>query len=110
MVEDLKDVLPRYYNIGEKLGLPSSTLREIMNENLDSYSAMTLIIKCWLKDRDRCKDLTWKSLVEAVAHKKGGNNVALAMKLTDKHRGKGSYFTQRWHQISPTIVSIKFML
>ena len=48
---------------------------------------MTMIIKHWL-NHGRRELITWKSLVEAVAHKNGGNNVALAIKLTEKHRGK----------------------
>ena len=95
MMKDLVDVLPQYYKIGKMLGLQMNTLEKIKEERLDSFEAMTLIIKHWFNDDVRGhKRLTWKSLVEAVAHKNGGNNVALAMKLTDNHRarGKGSCY------------------
>ena len=81
VMEDLTNVLPQCYKIGKILGLRSSYLEEIKEEQLTSYDVMTLIIMRRLKD-----GLTWKSLVQAVAHKDGGNNVPLAMKLTDKHK------------------------
>ena len=89
VMEDLTIVLPQWYEIGKILGVQSSFLDGIKEEQLTSYEAMTLIIKRRLKDGHR--KLTWKSLVEAVAHKDGGNNVPLAMKLTDMHNKVRNY-------------------
>ena len=89
-MEDLSDVIPQCYKIGKMLGLQSSILEEIKKQSFDAPSAMIMIIKHWLMHGHR-ELITWKSLVEAVAHKNGGNNVPLAMKLTKKHKGKGLF-------------------
>ena len=101
-MEDLSDVIPQCYKIGKMLGLQSSILEEVKKRSSDPSSAMMLIINHWLNnDMHKSKEqINWKSLVEAVAHKNGGNNVTLAMKLTKKHKGKGLY----WYS-SATFVS-----
>ena len=92
-MEDLSDVIPQWYEIGKILGLQSSILEEIKKKSFDPPSAMIMIIKHWLGNamHGHRELITWKSLVKAVAHKNGGNNVALAMKLTKKHEGKGLF-------------------
>ena len=84
------DASAQYYNIGIKLGLKSDDLNVIKDEVPDQGTAITMILSRWLKQQfnvQKYGEPTWKSLVAAVAHRNGGNNPVLAMKLADKHKG-----------------------
>lgn len=91
VINYLTDVFPRYCEIGKMLGLQSDILEEMKKKRFESTAAMIDIIEHWLAqdyDVPRYGKPTWKSLVMAVANKNGGNNVAVAMKLTDMHTSK----------------------
>ena len=88
--EEIMDASAHYYDIGVKLGLKSDDLNGIKDEVPDHATAITMITSRWLKRQFNVQQYgepTWKSLIEAVAHRNGGNNTALAMKLADKHKG-----------------------
>ena len=91
--EEIMDASAQYYDIGIKLGLKSDDLNVIKDKDPDQRTAITMILSRWLKRQfnvQKYGEPTWKSLVAAVAHRNGGNNAVLAMKLADKHKGNSN--------------------
>ena len=90
ILDELMDVLAECYKIGTRLGLKRSDLNVIKEGKLDSVTAMERVIDYWLKQNYNVKKYgwpSWKSLVEAVQHRGGGNNAALARKIAERHPG-----------------------
>ena len=93
-MDELRDVLARYYGIGEMLHLPNDKLEETRGQNLSAADAMRKVIMEWLKQNynsSRFGPPTWKALVDAVEHPAGGNNKAEAEKIALRHK-KGEYW------------------
>ena len=68
----------------------------------DQGTAITMILSRWLKRQfnvQKYGEPTWKSLIAAVAHRNGGNNAVLAMKLADKHKGNSNSMACKQHII-----------
>ena len=74
------------------MGLPPAELDKISkNCPCDCEEAFSQVINTWLKqlyDVSKHGRPSWKKLVDTVASEAGGRNPALAMKITDAHRGK----------------------
>ena len=90
ILEELTGVIAECYKIGTRLGLKQPDLNVIKAERPDFATAMQRVIAYWLKqnyDIERYKWPSWKSLVEAVHHRGGGNNAALARKIAEQHPG-----------------------
>ena len=88
VMEELENVLSRYYEIGVRLHLPDDKLKAIKKISSDA-EAMNEVIVEWLKknyNSNRFGSPTWKALVDAVGSPSGGNNKAEAEKIASKHR------------------------
>ena len=92
IMDELKNVLARYYEIGGRLNLPKDKLKEIRGHNSGEADAMIMVIVEWLKknyDADKFGPPTWKALVDAVKHRAGGNNRAEAERIGSRHKKNG---------------------
>ena len=90
VLDELTDVLAECYKIGTRLGLKQPDLDVIKAEKPDLVTTMERVIAHWLKqnyDLKKYGQPSWKSLVEAVHHRGGGNNAALAKKIAEQHPG-----------------------
>ena len=75
IVEQLKEVTFRWYEIGILLGVGTSKLNEIRaNQGITDDQRLQGMITHWL-NRGDCN---WQVIVDAVAHSAGGNNPAHA--------------------------------
>ena len=86
-IDDLFDVMSpviaRWKHIGLALRLDPSKLDEIEKENKEL--CLTKVLTLWLKrtyNTERFGKPSWKLLADAVHHHAGGNNPALALKIT----------------------------
>ena len=89
-MDELKNVLARYREIGGRLHLPSDKLEEIRGQSSTNSTAacMEVVIVEWLKRNynERYGPPTWSALVKAVSHPAGGNNKAEAEKIANRHK------------------------
>ena len=88
-MDELKDVLAPYYEIGKRLHLSDDKLQQIHGQRLSPAAAMEKVIVEWLKKNykvNRFGPPTWKALVDAVEHPAGGNNRAEAEEIASRHR------------------------
>ena len=93
VIEELKNVLEPYYEIGRRLHLSVDKLKQIRGQKLSAAAAMDEVIMEWLKqnyDITRYGPPTWKALVDAVGHRAGGNNRAEAEEIASRHRASES--------------------
>ena len=78
-----------YYQLGIELGLPPGELQTIRQENSQNIAqGFTEVLLKWLKQLYNVKKYgppTWQRLKEAVASPSGGNDHALAEKITEHH-------------------------
>ena len=89
ILDILRGVTTKWYNIGTCLKLEASLLDEIERETPDHSKGLKVISNWLLKNYNVAKfgEPNWKRLVEAVAASSGGNNIALAMKIAAGHQG-----------------------
>jgi hypothetical protein len=91
----LEAVLPIksvYFSLGRCLGLPIAVLESIRKTESDIEQALYGTLKLWLQqkyDTERFGPPTWRTLVEAVDQKAGGNNNELAKKIASNHPAIG---------------------
>ena len=88
---ELDDVTSRWKELGLALRLRPAVLKTIETQQTDLNSRMIDILTEWLQQNyntDRFGLPSWKLLVDAVAHRSGGNNPALARQIATKHNGK----------------------
>ena len=81
----------RWKELGLALRLRPAVLKTIETQQTDLNSRMIDILTEWLQQNyntDRFGLPSWKLLVDAVAHRSGGNNPALARQIATKHNGK----------------------
>ena len=93
VIDELKNILEPYYEIGRRLHLSVDKLKQIRGQKLSAAAAMDEVIMEWLKknyDVTRYGPPTWKALVDAVAHPAGGNNRAEAEGVASRHRASES--------------------
>ena len=91
--QEVVDLKASYYQLGVALRLSPQELdsiRKAFGQDIDQ--AFTEMLLAWLKHRYDVKRFgppTWKRLIEAINSRVGGNNLALAKKITLSHqRGK----------------------
>ena len=79
----------RYYQLGIALGLPPGELEAIQQTHSHNVAqALTQVLLTWLRQRYNVEKFgrpTWQRLREAVDSPAGGENHALAEKITEKH-------------------------
>jgi hypothetical protein len=91
ILEELIPIIPRYYSFGRSLRLDPRQLNEVRKTYLlekDAEQALNDVLFLWLSkqyDTDRFGSPTWQALIEAVAKRLGGNNIALARKMASNH-------------------------
>ena len=87
-------MIPRWKDIGlALLRLDPSKLDVIEMENKKLEECLTKVLTLWLKktyNTEKFGEPSWKLLADAVSDPAGGNNPALALKITKKHGGIGS--------------------
>ena len=92
MSSELLPVAHKWKNIGLALKLDPNLLERIQSRNhRDVLNYLSDILTEWLQkayNTTRFGDPSWKLLVEAVAHRAGGNNPALAQDISLKYSGK----------------------
>ena len=90
ILDELDNVSHKWQSLGEALRLHPSVLDRIECDQLDSESRLRKVMTEWLNqayETDRFGLPSWKLLVDAVAHRRGGNNPALARQIATKHNG-----------------------
>ena len=90
----MEPVSYRCRQIGLALGLESSKLEVIEKENMKVLDRLTEVLKLWLRkeyDVKKFGEPSWSLLAEAVRHRAGGNDSALAQEITKKHAGSRSF-------------------
>ena len=92
VVCELDDVAHMWRPLGTALRLRPSTLARIKADHQqDSRSCLSEMVTEWLNqsyNTERFGLPSWKMLVEAVAHRNGGNNNALAIHIATKYKGQ----------------------
>ena len=86
-MSQLNDVADKWKSVGGALGLPPSVLDKIEADHRhDCSRCLPEMVKEWLNhNTERFGVPSWKMLVEAVAHRSGGNNNALAQQIAAIH-------------------------
>jgi hypothetical protein len=75
-------VAARWYQVGVVLGSKVSDLEVIRMKQFSAQESEQEMFKMWLTN---CEDeATWQRLVDAVGHSAGGNNLRLALALSEK--------------------------
>ena len=90
---ELSPVIARWKQLGLALRLYPYKLDVIEKENKELEECLTKVLTLWLKktyNTERFGEPSWKLLADAVHHHAGGNNPALALKITRKHGSIGS--------------------
>ena len=89
---ELDDVTHMWRPLGTALRLRPSTLARIEKERPnDMKSCLSEMVTEWLNQSYNTQRFglpSWKMLVEAVAHRNGGNNQALATIIANKYNGQ----------------------
>ena len=85
---ELLPVAARWKDIGLSLRLALGKLNVIERDNRNSEDCLTKTLELWLKqdyDADQRGLPSWRLLATAVGDPVGGNNCALAKKITKDH-------------------------
>ena len=89
----LNNVIERWWQIGQALGISDPDLRQIIVRfNTDIESCIRDMLRMWLNqsyNTEKHRKPSWQRLSEAVRHRCGGNNPALADEILQK--GKESF-------------------
>ena len=92
MVSELNDVVHMWKSLGGALRLRQPDLDRIQADHQqDSRICLSEMVTEWLNqsyNTERFGLPSWKMLVEAVAHRNGGNNNALAIHIATKYNGQ----------------------
>ena len=87
-MSELNDVAHLWRSLGGALRLRPPDLTRIQKDQQDSCDCLSEMVTEWLNQSYNTQHFglpSWKMLVEAVAHRNGGNNQALA---TIKYKGQ----------------------
>ena len=87
---ELVGVAHKWKKVGLALRLDPDLLDRIEAEKNDVEDNLSDTLKEWLKksyDTESFGDPSWKLLVDAVAHRAGGKDRALAMEIAAKYNG-----------------------
>ena len=92
MVSELNDVVHMWKSLGGALRLRQPDLDRIKADHQQgSRICMSEMVTEWLNQSYNTEQFglpSWKMLVEAVAHRNGGNNNALAIHIATKYKGQ----------------------
>ena len=92
VVSELNDVAHLWRSLGGALRLRPPDLARIEKERPnDTKSCLSEMVTEWLNQSYNTQRFglpSWKMLVEAVAHRNGGNNQALATIIANKYNGQ----------------------
>ena len=87
---ELQPVAARWKHFGLALRLDPDKLDEIERDNRDSSDCLTKVLTLWLKknyNTERFGEPSWKLLARAAGNPAGGNDSALAEKISERHGG-----------------------
>ena len=87
---ELQPVTDRWKHIGLALRLDPSELKKIEKENRDLDDCLIEMLPLWLNknyNTKRVGDPSWVLLASALENRAGGNNAALAEKITQTYGG-----------------------
>ena len=85
VMSELLPVADRWKNIGLVLRLDPDKLNVIEKDNRNSEDCLTKTLELWLNDTNQWGPPSWRLLATAVGDPVGGNNCALAKKITKNH-------------------------
>ena len=91
VVSELNDVAHLWRSLGGALRLRPPDVTRIQKDQQDSRDCLSEMVTEWLNqlyNTQRFGLPSWKMLVEAVAHRNGGNNQALATIIANKYKGQ----------------------
>ena len=95
VMDAVHNVASRWKSLGAALRLPRPVLDRIQKEHRDDpRDCLEDVVTEWLNQsyNTQCFGLpSWKMLAEAVAHRNGGNNPALADDIIGRHGGVWSF-------------------
>ena len=84
----------QWRDIGLELGLADSQLEAIQANNRGVTSCLTAMLRDWLNmsyNTTRYGEPSWERLSEAVRHRAGGNNPALAHDILQRHKTESHF-------------------
>ena len=90
-MEEVESTQLPFFSLGQALRLQDTDLREICDKypnESDAERALEKVILLWLQKKYNVEMFgppTWKTLVEAIDRKRGGNNHKLAKEIASKH-------------------------
>ena len=87
---ELEPVSARWRDIGLALRLTPDKLDAIEKDRHNCKDCLTEVLTLWLKrnyDTERFGEPSWELLAKAVGHPSGGNDSALAQKISKRRRG-----------------------
>ena len=92
VIDEVFDLAGRWREFGAALRLPVAVLNRIRANNPgDVEKSLSDVVTEWLSqsyNTERFGLPSWKMLVDAVAHRSGGNNCALARQIAIQHNGE----------------------
>ena len=94
VMDAVHDVASRWKSLGAALRLPRPVLDRIEADRRDAKSSLEDVVTEWLNQSYNTQRFglpSWKMLAEAVAHRNGGNNPALADDIIGGHGGVWSF-------------------
>ena len=95
VMDAVHDVASRWKSLGAALRLPRPVLDRIQKEHRDDpRDCLEDVVTEWLNQSYNTQRFglpSWKMLAEAVAHRNGGNNPALADDIIGRHGGVWSF-------------------
>ena len=94
MQSELKEAAANWKSIGIVLQLKPDFLQSIETQySSDPCACLTWMLMEWLMRKynvEQFGEPTWKHLVEAVGHREGGANMALAREIARRHKAGGT--------------------
>ena len=91
MLREVIDLEGKWGQLLVGLGLSYWQWTTIKADCMDARSCLQAVLLVWLSKNYNFKKYgppSWRTLVKAVADRIGGENVALALKIAEKHPGK----------------------
>ena len=78
LLELLADISYLWFEIGEALNVPNTTLMSLQHSNLPDSKKLSFVLQCW---KDQCTtDTTWSNIITAVKSKTVGQ-IALGERI-----------------------------
>ena len=89
VLEEVFDVAPEWRGFGEALRLSPISLNNIaIDHKSDAIACLRRVLYEYLKknyDYGERGNPSWRKIVEAISHRAGGNNNALALRIAEHH-------------------------